>query len=347
MKELNHNGSNNMTNIIKKNTNKNIVNNKISSKKEKNPKILEEFFKYIVNFPIGTVIKNHQNKELLFYKESINNENNILYSLYFYDKDSGKKYSINDMEIFLNDLENLENAIKNNDENIIVNSIKVLEYYLLDLISNKNNYSNKKRNKYKNNVNLKKNKQIYNEIKEKIKILKEVVITDYKQIEFNNVGKNNKNKSENYTANQNINNKKLTSNKNSFSNLIIKELEQAEKELDIDKQTLEELLIDVINQIYEHKILFFNYLNEENYEKLHKIAHKLKGAALSLRLKTIGEILKNIDNLSKTLMNVLITIEKNEQKKLLEDNIKRLYYITDKIIEELKLLEKIEKREFK
>ncbi|QCI28768.1 Hpt domain-containing protein [Caminibacter pacificus] len=81
--------------------------------------------------------------------------------------------------------------------------------------------------------------------------------------------------------------------------LIEEEVKQAAKELGIDENMTKELLVDLYKQIENEKENFQKALNEKNYEELHKVAHKLKGAALNLRLSKLAYILKVIDEKSK------------------------------------------------
>ena len=77
------------------------------------------------------------------------------------------------------------------------------------------------------------------------------------------------------------------------------ELQKASLELGIPEDLGADLFKDLINQIMGEKKYFKKILKVGDYEELHKTAHKLKGAALNLRLSQIALILKMIDEYSK------------------------------------------------
>jgi HPt (histidine-containing phosphotransfer) domain-containing protein len=81
--------------------------------------------------------------------------------------------------------------------------------------------------------------------------------------------------------------------------LINQEIKQAAKELGIDEEMTKELLNELYDQIENEKENFKKALENKDYDALHKIAHKLKGAALNLRLSKLAFILKTIDEKSK------------------------------------------------
>ncbi len=91
----------------------------------------------------------------------------------------------------------------------------------------------------------------------------------------------------------------LSLDKEEANKLIAEELQKASEDLGIDYQTINNLYIDLIKQFENEKKEFYQAINENNYEKLHQTAHKLKGAALNLRLSKLALILKNIDEESK------------------------------------------------
>ena len=91
----------------------------------------------------------------------------------------------------------------------------------------------------------------------------------------------------------------LSLNKEETNKLITEELHKAAKDLEIDFQTIYQLYMDLLTQIKEAKKSFDESINNKDYEKLHQIAHKLKGAALNLRLSKLALILKQIDEDSK------------------------------------------------
>ncbi len=80
---------------------------------------------------------------------------------------------------------------------------------------------------------------------------------------------------------------------------ITKELEKAADDLSIDIDTIYELKDELFEMIHNEKDNFFKAIHENNYNMLHETAHKLKGAALNLRLSNLALILKKIDELSK------------------------------------------------
>ncbi len=77
------------------------------------------------------------------------------------------------------------------------------------------------------------------------------------------------------------------------------ELETAAKELDIDYDTLYDFKEELFDMLNNEKQNLFKAIENKNYDEIHKIAHKLKGAALNLRLSNLALILKKIDELSK------------------------------------------------
>jgi len=85
---------------------------------------------------------------------------------------------------------------------------------------------------------------------------------------------------------------------------IDKELENASKELSIDSQTIQQFFEDFKQQVMDEKDVFFNAINNKDYETLHKSSHKLKGVALNLRLDQLGEIFKKIDELAKSKQDI-------------------------------------------
>ena len=94
---------------------------------------------------------------------------------------------------------------------------------------------------------------------------------------------------------------------------IKKDLQQASNDLGIDNDTLEEFFRDFKQQLRDEKDIFFKAIQNQDYETLHKSAHKLKGVALNLRLSKFGELLKNSDDLAKNQTNI------NEIKKIIEN----------------------------
>ena len=91
----------------------------------------------------------------------------------------------------------------------------------------------------------------------------------------------------------------LTLDKEKAKDLINQDLQKASKDLGIDIETLNNLFKTLLDQIEENKPVFKEALQQRDYDKLHKTAHLLKGAALNLRLSNIALILKTIDEESK------------------------------------------------
>jgi HPt (histidine-containing phosphotransfer) domain-containing protein len=91
------------------------------------------------------------------------------------------------------------------------------------------------------------------------------------------------------------------------------ELENAARELSIDIDTIYELKDELFDMFIKEKEALQKAIKNKNYDEIHKIAHKLKGAALNLRLSNLAMILKKIDEISK-------------QKK----DIHKIEYLTDK-----------------
>jgi len=91
----------------------------------------------------------------------------------------------------------------------------------------------------------------------------------------------------------------LALNTQEAKNLILKDLQQAANDFEMDIDSIKELYNDLINQIETNKENFYNAIKAKDYEEMHKIAHSLKGASLNLRLSNIALILKTIDEKSK------------------------------------------------
>ena len=91
----------------------------------------------------------------------------------------------------------------------------------------------------------------------------------------------------------------LSLNKEEANKLIAQELQKASQDLGIDYKTIHDLYLDLLKQIKEEKENLYNAIEKKDYENIHKIAHKLKGAALNLRLSKLAHILKYIDEESK------------------------------------------------
>ena len=82
------------------------------------------------------------------------------------------------------------------------------------------------------------------------------------------------------------------------------ELDNASKELSIDMDTIQTFFKDFIQQIFDEKDIFFNAITNNDYDTLHKSAHKLKGVALNLRVNKFASLFKSIDDLAKEHKNI-------------------------------------------
>jgi len=132
----------------------------------------------------------------------------------------------------------------------------------------------------------------------------------------------------------------LSLDKESTNKLITEELQKASTDLEIDLQTIHKLYLDLLQQLKEEKKSFDEAIKNHDYDKLHETAHKLKGAALNLRLSKLALILKQIDEDAKNKKNIeeiQSLIEKvynffnkleNKDNNKIPDNIKRLILIT-------------------
>jgi len=96
----------------------------------------------------------------------------------------------------------------------------------------------------------------------------------------------------------------ILKNKKEFGNSVDTELKKASEELGIDYNELKNWYGQLIEQIIEEKNSIYKFLKEKDYNNLHKSYHKLKGAALNLRLSKIAIILKKLDELSKNRENI-------------------------------------------
>lgn len=91
----------------------------------------------------------------------------------------------------------------------------------------------------------------------------------------------------------------LLENSKELKNNIATELKKVSEELGIDEEMAKELYQDLLSQIRKEKNTFYKLIEKSDYENLHKTAHKLKGAALNLRISSLALILKTLDELSK------------------------------------------------
>ena len=81
--------------------------------------------------------------------------------------------------------------------------------------------------------------------------------------------------------------------------LILEDLEKAADDFEMDLESIKELYNELLSQIKTNKDNFYNAIKAHDYEKMHKIAHSLKGASLNLRISNLAMILKTIDEKSK------------------------------------------------
>ncbi|MEO1927870.1 MAG: hypothetical protein ABGX26_04200 [Nautiliaceae bacterium] len=98
-----------------------------------------------------------------------------------------------------------------------------------------------------------------------------------------------------------------------FNKLIEEELQKASNELGIDIKDLRDWYLQLLEQIQEEKSTIYKNIKKADYDALHKNYHKLKGAALNLRLSKIAIILKKLDELSKDKEDI------NKIKKITDD----------------------------
>ncbi len=98
--------------------------------------------------------------------------------------------------------------------------------------------------------------------------------------------------------------KTLSLNKNEFNKIITSELKKASSELGIEIEELADWFNQLIEQIKEEKSLIYKYIDKKDYTNLHESYHKLKGAALNLRLSQIALVLKKLDELTKNKENI-------------------------------------------
>ena len=135
-------------------------------------------------------------------------------------------------------------------------------------------------------------------------------------------------------------NKILSLDKKQANELIKEDLKKASEDLGIDFQMINDLYKDLLNQIKNEKKSLYEAIEKQDYEKIHKIAHTLKGASLNLRLSNLALILKNIDEESKSHKPIeeikfLVDkfydfVNKLENKKDIPESIKNLILITIK-----------------
>jgi HPt (histidine-containing phosphotransfer) domain-containing protein len=124
------------------------------------------------------------------------------------------------------------------------------------------------------------------------------------------------------------------------------ELENVTNELGLDKETVKEFKDELFELFKKEKDGFFKAIQKQDYDSIHKIAHKLKGAALNLRLSNLSLILKKIDEIAKqktdihkikyltekfyeylgklTANDEKETKDQNDSKKKIPENIKQL-----------------------
>jgi len=99
------------------------------------------------------------------------------------------------------------------------------------------------------------------------------------------------------------------------------EINNAKEELGLDENWLKNMTIKTLQEIEEEKKAFYYAIKEKDYNKIHSLSHRLKGAALNLRLEKIAFTLKTIDELSK----------KQEDIKYIQQIVDLLYQYIEKI----------------
>jgi HPt (histidine-containing phosphotransfer) domain-containing protein len=92
---------------------------------------------------------------------------------------------------------------------------------------------------------------------------------------------------------------KIFKEKGNINEIIKEEVDLAKKELGIDDELAQELLKELLDQIINKKDELYKAIKNKDYEKIHRIAHYLKGSALNLRLSKLAFIFKTIDEESK------------------------------------------------
>ena len=135
-------------------------------------------------------------------------------------------------------------------------------------------------------------------------------------------------------------NKILSLDKKEANQLIAEDLKKASQDLGIDYQMINDLYKDLLKQFKNEKKSLYEAIENQNYEKIHKIAHTLKGASLNLRLSNLALILKTLDEESKShkpieQIKFLVDkfydfVNKIENKKEIPESIKNLILLTIK-----------------
>lgn len=94
---------------------------------------------------------------------------------------------------------------------------------------------------------------------------------------------------------------------------IEEDLQKASIDLGVDTEIMKQFFEDFISQVKDEKENLYTYLNEKDFDEIHKCSHKLKGVALNLRLKNFGELFEELDRLaqSKTDISELRFVVKN------------------------------------
>ena len=87
----------------------------------------------------------------------------------------------------------------------------------------------------------------------------------------------------------------LNKNPEEVKNILEKEIESSIENLGIDKEIMDSLFQEFIEQIKNEKKFFYNEIENQDYTNLHKSSHKLKGVLLNLGLNQLGEVFSNLD----------------------------------------------------
>ena len=87
----------------------------------------------------------------------------------------------------------------------------------------------------------------------------------------------------------------LNKNPEEVKNILEKEIESSIENLGIDKEIMDSLFQEFIEQIKNEKNFFYNEIENQDYTNLHKSSHKLKGVLLNLGLNQLGEVFSNLD----------------------------------------------------
>ena len=110
-----------------------------------------------------------------------------------------------------------------------------------------------------------------------------------------------------------------------------KNIETAMNEYDMDKETIIEMYKELEEQFNNQKKNIYDYLDNKNWELLEREIHSLKGATLNLKFIALGNPIKYIDDLLKSLEG-----EKSiEEEKYIKKYIDLVYLANDYIFKNI------------